>query len=130
MNNVYIKTTMEFGRGLYAALDIPKGKILAEEELLVLNPLDTVLVNSTDLQYYTFKYSEKQDCLVLGLGEIFNHSNNPNVGYKLVDGEGVFEGRKLMQFFTLKEIQKDEQLLIDYSADVKVETNKYTVNLI
>ncbi len=47
----YIKTTKEFGRGLYASSNIAKGKVITECEILVLNPLDSVLVNQTDLKY-------------------------------------------------------------------------------
>lgn len=117
----YLKATTEMGRGLYASLGIEPNKELFKAELLVLSENDTKVVNTTDLQYYTFKYNEKQDCLCLGLGEIFNHSNEPNVAYRLIE----YDGRKVMQFYALKSVQADEQLLIDYTADVKVDATKY-----
>jgi hypothetical protein len=121
----HLQTTTEFGRGLYATWTINKNTILFTAELLVLNPADTIKVNETDLQYYTFKYTDTQDCLVLGDGEIFNHSDIPNTCYKLID----FDGRKVMAFYTLRDISQYEQLFIDYSADTKVKTQDYTVNL-
>jgi SET domain-containing protein len=121
----YLKTSPEMGRGLYAMYDLQAGKILFTAELLVLSESDTHLVNKTDLQYYTFKYSETQDCLVLGDGEIFNHDTDPNIGYKLID----FDGRKVMMFYTLKNITQNDQLMIDYGADVNVDTSKYVINL-
>lgn len=124
--NYYLKTTEEMGRGLYSCFDLEAGKILFTAELLVLNPEDTVAVNKTDLKYYTFKFDDTQDCLVLGDGEIFNHSDTPNIGYKLIN----YDGRKVMMFYTLTEIKERAQLFIDYNSDVKVETKDYTVNLI
>lgn len=118
----YLKSTEEMGRGLYAAIGgIQEGKILFQAELLVLSEQDTKVVNTTDLQYYTFKYSETQDCLVLGDGEIFNHSDTPNIGYKLEN----YQGRKVMVFYALTNIEHGEQLFIDYNADTKVNTTSY-----
>lgn len=117
----YLKMHETMGRGLFAMQDIPAQRVLFTAELLVLSEVDTVTVNTTDLQYYTFKYNEKQDCLVLGDGEIFNHSDTPNVGYKLID----FDGRKVMAFYTLRDVVPHEQLFIDYNADVVVSVQDY-----
>lgn len=117
----YLKSTESMGRGLYASHDLEPNKELFICELLVLSQNDTKIVNSTDLQFYTFKYTENQDCLCLGLGEVFNHSDTPNVAYRLID----HDGRKVMQFYTTKTIRADDQLFIDYQADIKVETKQY-----
>ena len=127
MNQHYhIKVEAATGRGLYANYDLRAGMVIASEELLVLSMLDSTLVNITNLQYYTFKFAPLQDCLVLGEGELYNHSRDPNVGYKLCE----HDDRKVMTFFTLKEVKTGEQLFIDYTADEKVDTEKYTVNLV
>lgn len=104
------------GRGIIAERDIKLGEVITNCELLVLNSDDTKKVNETDLQYYTFTYNAelKQDCLVLGDGEIFNHDDNANVLYGLID----WNGRKLMRFQAARDIKKGEQLFIDYSADM------------
>ena len=125
--NYFIKETKEYGRGLYATYNLVANRVLFSAELLVLSEKDTIKVNETDLQYYTFKYSSQQDCLVLGAGELFNHSDTPNVGYTLIPyGEG---DRQVMVFHILRDIVAGEQLFIDYSADTKVNTNDYTINL-
>lgn len=126
--SLYITQSQEMGREVRTHFPINTGVILFEAELLVLSPEDTVKVNETDLQYYTFKYNETQDCLVLGHGEIFNHSPNPNVGYRLV--EHPFADRKLMQFFALREIEQGEQCFIDYAADAAINPAAYNVNLV
>src|SRR5689334_18895955 len=114
----YMDVTEVYGRGFYASREIEKNEVITVCELLVLSPEDTVKVNDTDLKYYTFVYNDKQDCLVLGDGEIFNHDDNPNVGYKL----DYDDGRLKMYFYALKNIDPGEQLFIDYSADTKVNT--------
>lgn len=122
MNKHYVlKVTPEMGRGLYAREDLLPNTLLFTAELLVLSEYDTSKVGETDLKYYTFKYNDKQDCLVLGDGEIFNHSDSPNVNYKLID----FDGRKVMAFHTIRKVVQGEQLFIDYNADIKVNTKDY-----
>jgi SET domain-containing protein len=102
------------GRGVESLKDF-------EAELLVLNEEDTKKVNETDLKHYTFAFDQGRDCLVLGLGEIFNHDDKPNAGYRLA----TIDGRLKMQFYALKTIQPKEQIFIDYSADVKVNVTEY-----
>lgn len=122
----YIKQTEDMGRGLYAMYDIASGKILFSAELIVLSPEDTAKVQSTALNDYLFKFNETQDCIVLGEGELFNHSDRPNVGYKLIKTDG----RTVMYFFTLCEIKAHEQFFIDYAADCGKLVAEYKMNLI
>lgn len=118
---IKIITDEIMGRCLVAERPIPAGMVIMQCELLVLSEVDTPLVNETDLKYYTFKFNETQDCLVLGLGEIFNHRSAPNVSYELVD----IGDRKVMQFSVIADIWTDDQLFIDYNADVQVNTEGY-----
>jgi SET domain-containing protein len=111
------------GRGVIAERDIKLGEIITNCELLVLNRRDTRMVNETSLEYYTFVYDrdESLDCLVLGDGEIFNHSDEANTLYGLID----FDGRKLMRFQAARDIKKGEQLFIDYNADTAINSGDY-----
>jgi uncharacterized cysteine cluster protein YcgN (CxxCxxCC family) len=122
----FIKQTEDFGRGLYATQDVKSGKILFSAELIVLSPEDTLKVQETALRDYTFKFNETQDCIVLGEGELFNHSATPNVGYKLIKQDG----RTLMYFFTLSEVEAGSQFFIDYAADSAKLVSEYKMNLI
>lgn len=117
----YLENTKEYGRHLVASKDLIKDTLLAHCELLVLNAKDTVQVNLTDLKYYTFKYNEVQDCLVLGDGEIFNHSDSANVSYTIE----IIDDRPLMCFRLLKDVSKGEGLFINYNADCQVDTSQY-----
>jgi hypothetical protein len=115
------------GRGIIAERDIKLGEIITNCELLVLGASDTSSVNQTELQWYTFTFdaANKQDCLVLGDGEIFNHDDSANVLYGLID----WDGRKLMRFQAARDIKKGEQLFINYGADVpNVDVDGYKNN--
>lgn len=131
MFKYYVKLTQDMGRGVFANSDIKAGETICYCELLVLSKKDTqTLENLTDLKYYTFKYNETQDCLVLGDGEIFNHADDENVSYNLktiVDSMGT---RTLMEFKAIKDCKKDEQLFINYNRDVEVNTDSYVINLV
>lgn len=114
------------GRGVIAERDIKLGEIITNCELLLLSKPDTCLVNQTELQYYTFLFdaANSQDCLVLGDGEIFNHDNDANTLYGLID----WNGRKLMRFQAARDIKKGDQLFIDYGADTQVNVENYLNN--
>ena len=130
MKAIYSVQIVEgMGRGIIAERDIKKGEVITNCELLVLSPEDTIKVNETDLKWYTFTFNAEtsQDCLVMGDGEIFNHDDDANTFYGLID----FNGRKLMRFQASRDIKRGEQLFIDYRADVKkVDIEGYTINLI
>lgn len=121
----YLENTQEYGRHLIASKPIAADTLIAQCELLVLGEHDTRIINTTDLQYYTFKYNETQDCLVLGDGEIFNHSIDANVSYHIEN----IDGRMFMMFRTLREVEYGEGLFINYNADETVDVSKYTISL-
>lgn len=119
---VNIKTTKKYGRGLYASKNLKKGQVIEVCELLVLSQIDTIRVDKTDLKWYVFKYNDVQDCLVLGNGELFNHSNNANVSYQIINNK--------MYFVAKRNIKKGRQLFTDYNQDDQVDTkNGYKINL-
>ena len=126
----YVMNTQEFGRAVFANTDLKAGDVVSYCEVLVLSENDSKTVNTTDLKWYTFTYNDKQDCLVLGDGEIFNHDDNASVKYELIN----LNGRPLMAFTMLRDVSKHEQLFIDYNADVKEKKDdvlsNYNVNLI
>jgi hypothetical protein len=116
-----MKITPEFGRGLYAGTDMRAQMLLFTAELLVLSPEDTVKVNDTGLKFYLYNYDNTRDCMVLGDGELFNHSDTPNIGYKIMD----YADHEVMVFYTLRPIELGEQLFIDYGADAKIDIKEY-----
>lgn len=122
--NHEIRYVEKFGRCIFSNRDIVKGEIIAVCELLVLDVRDTVLVNETGLKHYTFKYSHTKDCLVLGIGELFNHDTAANVEYKLekygstAGTQAQKNGDRMVMVFTASvDVPSDTQLFIDYEAD-------------
>jgi len=124
-NNIVVSMYEGMGRGLTNLTTLAKGQFVMQCELLVLSYEDTEVVNQTELKHYTFKYNKMQDCLVLGLGEIFNHSDTANVRYELQDLTQDGVTRKVMVFYALEDIAPGNQLFIDYTADTKVNVNEY-----
>jgi SET domain-containing protein len=126
VNKIAVSMYEGMGRGVMALQHMHAGDVIAICEVLPLSPEDTKLVNQTELQYYTFVYNKEtaQDCLVLGLGEIFNHSDDANASYKLED----YAGRKMMVFTALKAIYAGEQVFTNYNQDTAVDTAAYINN--
>jgi SET domain-containing protein len=109
------------GRGVESLKDFAVGDVIHEAEILVLNEDDTKKVNETELKHYTFVFDEGRDCLVLGLGEIFNHDDSPNASYRLK----YVGGRMVMAFYAVKDIKPNEQIFIDYNKDIRVNIAEY-----
>lgn len=118
---IHVEMFETMGRGVVASQDINAGEVLCQCEILVLSENDTPIVNSTDLKYYTFVYNTTQDCLVLGLGEIFNHDDNASATYHIE----TVQGREMMVFRAVRDIKKNEQIFINYAQDISVDTDKY-----
>ena len=118
---IHITQSPIFGREVTASKNIYVGQVIERCELLVLSDVDTATLELTDLKYYTFKYNDTQDCLVMGNGEIYNHSDTPNVSFNIVK----HDGRDVMEFKSIIDIKQGEQLFTDYNSDVMVDTSQY-----
>lgn len=110
------------GRGLGATSMVFPGDIVEVSEILALSPEDTATLETTVLKYYKFRLDETRDCIVLGLGSLFNHSDEPNVSFSL---EKESTGRIVMVFRATKIVIRSEQLFIDYRQDANVDVSEY-----
>lgn len=122
----YIATTKEFDRGVYAYQDIKAGELIENCHILVLSEQDTAKIQETELQFYDYTYNEKQSCLVLGNGELYNHSDSPNTMFELNRNNNT------MAYYAISPIKKGQQIFIDYNADIvnkKDVLKTYTTNL-
>jgi len=116
-----VKTSPESGRGLYAQREIFAGEPIMACELIVLSEKDTKTLQETDLKYYTFVFNDKQDCLLLGDGELFNHCDIPNVSFKLKR----YKNRMMMYFVCTRDIKPGKELTIDYNSDIVINVDEY-----
>lgn len=97
------------GRGLYATQDIGPHETIDVSPLLVFS---TSQIQNTPLLHYTYVLPGGQQGLALGLGSLFNHSPDPNVGWYMNRQEGY------IKYVTTKPIQKGQEACISYGHDV------------
>ena len=112
-----IKNTKTMGRGIFAPEHIKRGVLIHVSELLKI-PLTEIIYCPT-LEKYVFGYDKKHSVMALGLGSLFNHSEEPNVeawhGYK--------DDREIMEFRTICQVKKGQQLFIDYGKNYPFDVN-------
>ena len=113
----HIRVTKEFGRGLYVKEDslYLKNQVIMSCEILPLSKTDTIKLEDTALKLYKFKMTDTEDCIVLGDGSLFNHSDKPNVNYFFISRPH----RIVMVFVATRTIHPKEQLFINYTQDDK-----------
>lgn len=117
--------------GAFATEDIKQGEIVEQCPVLMFNPDAVEKIEDTDcrLKDYWFDagYSRKgadipERELPLGLGAIYNHSDDPNIEH---DYDGPF-----LIFEATRDIKKGEQLCHDYGDDYNYTfPNKYTTEI-
>lgn len=109
---ITIKKTKKYGRGIFANKNIKKGTIVEISELITIDSTkEDKMVSSTKLKHYLYLYKDTS-ALALGLGSLFNHSNHPNVSWKMN------EKNKTIVFKVNQDIEKGQQLFIDYGYEV------------
>jgi len=100
------------GRGVFANEDIKSGEILEECHHVILE--NTFKLQDPMLQTYIFSWpkgsfgGKNASSVVLGMGSIFNHSDNNNADW-VTD-----EIRNLYSFYAIKDIKKDEEIFTNY----------------
>ena len=109
-NNVYVtKSTLAEGNGVFANSDLSKGKIIEICPVIFMPINEFEYIKKTKLFYYFYEYSNKEFAVVLGYGSVYNHSYKPNAQYKFN------YLRRIMEIKAIKDIKKDEEILINYN---------------
>ena len=106
------------GRGIFTVSKIPANTIVEISPVLVLSEKDRKLAEKTMLYDYIFEWGKrrKKGCVALGYLSIYNHSYNANCTY---DMDFVAE---LMTITTVKDIEKGEELFLNYNAEADDQT--------
>ncbi len=102
-------------RGVFAKKRIAKGEVIEVCPILLVPyksqkrrkacaPTDSLLDN------YYFEWSKNYWCFPQGYGILYNHSYTPNAYY------ARNYKNKLLKFIALKNIEKDEEVLINYNG--------------
>ena len=110
---LYIMETGQRGRGVFTTEAIPAGTTIEIAPVIVLNPSERAVVDSTLLHDYIFEWGidEKQAAVALGYVSIYNHSVDANCKYDM-----DFE-HQTIQIQTKRDIAVDEELCINYNGD-------------
>ncbi|KAF9982857.1 hypothetical protein BGZ65_002434 [Modicella reniformis] len=111
-HSLYIQDCGLKGRGVITRTLIPPRTTIDVSPILLF-PLDEYTQHGqyTQLDHYTYRWKGGM-ALALGLGSMFNHSNNPNVGF-----QRDFDN-KVIRYTTLREIQPNEELCISYGSNL------------
>lgn len=102
--------TEDKGRGVFASRSIPKGTVF-EEAAVIITKVRGVseALQTTNLWEYVYDWDGKRAAIALGLGSLFNHSDEPNVEYQYTEEETI-------QYRTTRSVKKGEELLINYGS--------------
>ncbi len=111
-NKVYWKDTKKRGRGVFAAIDIAKNEIIEICPVITLTPKESENYDQTILGQYLYEWKNPHDgAVILGYGLLYNHSYTPNAEYVR-----NFKN-KTMTYKAVKDIKKDEEILINYNGE-------------
>jgi uncharacterized protein len=115
----HIRYSNQTGRGVFAAEAIPSGTIIETCPVLIFPIDDLKALASTLADHYSYNWPIKDpgsgksitaQALSLGLGSIFNHATNQNIGFQRdLD-------RELLIYRTLRDIKAGEELCISYGS--------------
>jgi hypothetical protein len=101
------KSTLEHGgMGVHTEYDLPKGSVIEEAHVLILDQKMHEIDHK--LQKYVFAFLGKS-AVGFGFSSIYNHSeDNPNVMWE-VDADN-----NILKFSTIRDIKRGEELFVNY----------------
>jgi SET domain-containing protein len=117
--NIQVRKSILHGLGVFATNDIPgntlleecHGAILSKEEFDTVKEIPAIACN-------TFSVSKTEIILPYGYGAIYNSKKNANV-------KSIYNvDRKILSFYTTKDIKMHEELFLDYEMARKFYKNK------
>jgi SET domain-containing protein len=110
---LFIAPTENQGRGVFTQEAIPARTVIEIAPVVVLSAADRLLLDQTRLHDYIFVWGSNQTecCMALGFIPMYNHSYSSNCEYEMdFDAE-------CMYITTVRDIQANEQLFINYNGD-------------
>jgi SET domain-containing protein len=109
-DSMKVRKVRGMGRGVFAARPFETGEIIEVCPVIPLTPAEANDCGTTILDDYFFEWGPRRRAyaLALGLGSLFNHSNDPNASFHC-------RVRKLQLVFRARRpIAPGEQITIDY----------------
>jgi uncharacterized protein len=110
---VVVGQTKARGRGMFATAPIPKGTVLETAPVIVMSADERKLLDKTLLHDYIFEWGDDRTrcCMALGYVPLYNHSYSSNCEYEM-----EFR-KKVISVKTVRDIEKGEELFINYNGD-------------
>ena len=110
---LYLKTTENKGRSVFTRERIEANTIIEESPVIVMTNEERVHLDKTLLHDYIFEWGigKEKCCMALGYIPIYNHSYESNCEYFMDFEEDI------MQIKTIRNIESDEELTINYNGD-------------
>lgn len=111
--SLYVTQSDIQGRGVFTSSDIGEGTLLEICPVIVIPEKDVKTIHNTALHdyYYYWGEEEKEACIVLGFGSMYNHSSTPNAQC-ISDYDN-----KSFNYYTLREIRAGEEVTVNYNGD-------------
>ena len=107
-----VKKSPIHGYGIFATQDIPNLTLIEECHLMLFHNNDVVRYNDINLIRNGFSWpkipANSHIAIPFGYGCIYNSSDNPNINWR------SNEERFLIEFFTIQDIKKGEELCHHY----------------
>jgi hypothetical protein len=100
------------GRGVFASCDIGVDTCVDVCPCISFTMAEHDSCSRTPLHNYTFRSRSGRCYLALGLGSLFNHSDVPNVQYR-IDAK-----RCRIEFTTCRQVNRGEELVIYYGPNL------------
>lgn len=112
------------GLGVFAGTDIEAGERIHIAPVMVVTDADVETLDSTPLRGLVYGWDEDHgtSVLALGYGSLFNHAAEPNCVYHRIDAgdidsaTGRAHGFDALEYSTIRYVEADEELTIDYSG--------------
>ena len=110
---LFLKSTLMKGRGVFTRERILSNTLIEESPVIVMSAEDRQLLDKTLLHDYIFEWGidKNKCCMALGYVPMYNHSYTSNCEY-FMDFE-----KETIQIKTVREIQRGEELTINYNGD-------------
>lgn len=111
--SLYITESPKHGKGVFTSDGLVEGSLLEICPVIIIPEEELESIHNTILHdyYYYWGEEEKEGCIVLGFGSVYNHSSTPNAEC-IPDYEN-----ETFSYYTLKNIEAGEEILVNYNGD-------------
>lgn len=108
--DLYVASSLLHGQGVFAARSFMLGVIIEICPVLIIPAAQRAALDATLLYDHYYEWKDAAG-LALGFGSLYNHSYDPNAGYR------QHLDRDLVIVTALRAIAKDEEITINYNGD-------------